>query len=335
MAQDNPWSGFQGFEQGRLGAKNAALSGSNGAIFEGDISDGLVNPAGFSADSRSDVILHSVFFPAGIRSFSLQGLISRDSLWAVAAGLIHTGYGENKRFDIEGNETGVFPASISGAGVSVSRLLADDWRMGLGMNYDWRRIDIYQSHLLRFDVGVIYERNDRTSFGMSLSNLGYELVPFDTERDRMPLDLSLYWQQKLAHLPFTFFLRMQKMNLWNRMVFDQALDESDDILGGNEQPPSRITSLIRETMRHLVLGGEFGFGEPEKVWLRFSYDHWKNQQLSIPAIRSLDGVALGFGVKLAAFRLDYTWEKMYYNAGGHQLSLSFRLGEKDRRERGF
>lgn len=333
-AQENPWSGFEDIGSSP-GARNSALSGSNGADTEGELSDWKVNPAALNPRSWSNVSLHSTFFPSGISSFSLMGLISRDSVWPVAAGLTYTTFGENIRYDAEGNAQGTFPAHVARFNIGTSRLLWDDWHLGINMQYDWRRIDLYHSHVLRFDLGTIYRMDDLTSFGLSVANVGYELVPFYEHRSAPPVDLSLYWQQGLRHLPFTFFMRIQKLNLWNRMVFENPYDPGIDWINDPEKEPSRAQNFASELMRHLVLGGEFGFGAPEKVWLRFSYDHWKNQQLSIPGIRSLDGVVLGLGFQLKLFRFDYTWERIYYNAGGHQLSLAFRIGEKDRRARGF
>lgn len=333
-AQENSGGGFDviGFSPG---ARNSALSESNGADHEGELSGWNVNPAGLNAGSWSDVSLHSVFFPGGISFFSVNGLILRDSVWPVAAGLSYASFGENIRYDAEGNSQGVFPAYVSGFNVGTSRLLWEDWHLGINMIYDWRRIDLYHSHVLRFSAGAVYRMDELTSFGMTLHNTGYEIVPFYEYRTKPSPDLSLYWQQRLRHLPFTFFMKMQKLNQWNRMIFENPYDPGTDWIGGQEKEPSRAQDFASELMRHLVLGGEFGFGMPEKVWLRFSYDHWKNQQLSIPGIRSLDGVALGLGIQLKLFRLDYTWERLYYDAGGHRLSLAFRIRDKERRARGF
>jgi|GEM_PF-3828787 len=335
-AQENEWSGLENAGV-HTGARSSALGGANGADTEAELTDWYVNPASLNRGSWSNIALHSAFFPGDIQAFSLMGLIPLDSLWTFGAGISYNTFGENIRYDPEGNTQGVFPAFVTGFDLGASRILTDDWQIGLKMRYDWRKIDIYHSHVLRFDIGALYQLDELASFGLTIGNVGYEFVPFYKNRTSPKMDLSIYWQQKLQHLPFTLFVKMQKMNLWNRMVFDDPFDSGLNWIDEPDKEPSRAGDFVSELMRHLVLGGEFGFGMPEKVWLRFSYDHWKNQQLGIPGIRSLDGVTLGMGLHLKSFRLEYTWERIYYNVGGHQLSLSFRLlGKKeDRRSRGF
>ena len=334
FTQSNPYDGFSTFYSGQ-GARNVGLSQTNGAEAGQEFDSWSVNPANLSPSSWSNLSLNSTFYAGGIRSFELSGLVSRDSVWPIAAGLSRTGFGQNTRYDIEGNAMGEFQASITQLSLGTRRQLSNRFYVGVAMNYDWRVIDFYNSHVLHFSLGGIYEPDERRSYGITLSDLGYEIVPFETNRHDLPLDLSLFWRQELNYLPFTFFLRLQKLNLWNRLTYNNPFQTGDTNLNETEEIPSRIKEFTQEVLRHMVFGGEFAFGRPSKVWLRFSYDHWRNQQLGIPTIRSLEGVALGFGVQLKPFRLDYTWERLYFDSGSHQISLYFHLFEKDRRQKGF
>ena len=334
FAQGNPYDGFTAFHAGQ-GARNVALSESNGAEVDGELESWSVNPANLSPGSWSNMVLHSSFFVSDIRSFALIGLVSRDSVWPVAVGLSRTSFGQNLRYDPEGNHMGEFKASTTQFSIGTRRRLSDQFYLGTALHYNWRAIDFYNSHVVHFNIGAIYEPGAKSSFGINIADLGYEFIPFDTERHNLPIDLSLYWRRELNYLPFTFYLRMQKLNLWNRLKFDNPFQTGDQNLNDPVERSSRIKDFTEEVLRHMVLGGEFAFGTPSKVWLRFSYDHWKNQQLGIPGIRSLEGVAVGFGIQLKVLRLDYTWERLYFDSGSHQVSLAFKLFEKDRRRKGF
>lgn len=334
IGQSNPYDGFSNFLSGQ-GARNVALSESNGAEPDHGFDSWTVNPTNLSPRAWSNVNLHSSFFPAEIRSFALHGLVSRDSVWPVAAGLSRTTFGQTARYDTEGNSMGEFNASVTQLSLGTRRKLSDKLYLGAAMHYDWRAVDFYNSHVLHFSLGGIYSTSDLNSFGISLSDLGYEIVPFESSRHHLPLDLSLYWRRELNYLPFTFYLRMQKLNLWNRMEFDNPFQPGDQNINQEPAPESRIRDLAEEILRHMVVGGEFCFGRPGNVWIRFSYDHWRNQQLGIPGIRSLEGVAVGFGLQIKVLRLDYTWERLYFDSGSHQISLAFRLFEKNRRQKGF
>lgn len=333
-AQSNPFDGWSNFVT-HLGARNVGLAGSNGAESNGELDAWMVNPANLSPFSWSNAALHSSFSPAEIQTFSVLGLLSRDTVWPLALGLMHTSFGRNVRYDTEGNSTGEFRAATNGLHLGTRRKLSESVFIGTSINYDWRTIDFYHSHVLHFAVGGIYETSPYNSFGLSLSNLGYEIVPFHNQRHSLPLDLSVYWRRQLEYLPFTFFLRMHRLNLWNRLEFAHPYDHGDQNLNQDPPPDSRLRSFTAELLRHMIVGGEFHFGHPGNVWLRFSYDHWRNQQLGIPTIRSLEGIAVGFGIRIKVLRLDYTWERVYFDSSGHQLSLSFRLFEKTRREKGF
>lgn len=332
--QNNLWDGFTPFQSGS-GGRNIALGKTNGGGTSTELSNWSVNPAQIHSLSWSNMALHSSFYPAGIRSFSLMGLVSRDSIWPIAAGLSMTSFGTTPRYDEDGNALGEFKAAVSQFSIGTARRIGEEWMLGVTMNYGWRTIDHYSSHVLHFGIGTVYQPNDQLGLGLSLTNLGYELLPFDEERFDLPVDLSLYMERELNYLPFTFFVKMQKLNLWNRMVYSNPFKFSDQNLNKDEEISSRLGEFVQEFFRHLVVGGEFAFGKPEKLWLRFSYDHWRNQQLGIPGIRSLEGVALGFGIQLKPFRLDYAWERLYFDSGSHQISLAFRLFEKDRRAKGF
>lgn len=333
-AQHNPFDGFTALRPG-AGARSIGLSESNGAEVNRDFSIWTVNPAGIAPGSWSNVALHSSFFVDGIRSVALTGLVSRDSVWPIAVGLTRTSFGENIRYDVEGNRIGTFQAAVTELGIGTRRRLGDRFFLGASMYYDWRTIDFYNSHVLQFHMGAVFQADQRSSYGITLKNLGYELIPFDIERHGLPLDLSVYWRKELNYLPFTLHLQMQKLNLWNKLTYQNPFQNTNQNINEPDVEPSRMNEFVSEVLRHMVVGGEFAFGAPEKVWLRFSYDHWRNLQLGIPGIRSLEGVALGFGVKINLFRIDYTWQKLYFDSGSHQVSLAFRLFEKDRRQRGF
>lgn len=334
MGQSNPYDGFSAIRSGQ-GARNVGLSEANGAEPDGDFDSWSVNPANLSSNSWSNTVLNSSIHPGDIRSFALQGLISRDTVWPVAIGLSRTSFGHTTRYNAEGTAMGEFSASVTRLGVGTRRKLSDQLYVGAAMYYNWRSVDQYHSHVIHFSLGGIYRSSELNSFGITLTDLGYEIVPFETNRHDLPLDLSLFWCRELNHLPFTFYLRMQKLNLWNRMEYDNPFQTGDQNLNPQPVEESRIRNFTGEVLRHMVVGGEFRFGDPGNVWLRFSYDHWRNQQLGIPAIRSLEGVAVGFGIRLKVVRIDYTWERLYFDSGSHQISLAFRLFEKDRRQRGF
>ena len=332
--QGNPYDGFGTFLSGQ-GARNVGLGETNGAEADGGFDSWSVNPANLSPSSWANATLHSSFYPANIRSYAVHCLVSRDTVWPIVIGLDRVSFGRIPRYNTEGIATGEFQASITGLSLATRRRLSESLYVGAAIHYDWRAIDFYDSHVLHFSLGGIYSTSEANSFGISLTHLGYEIIPFETRRHTLPLDLSLYWRRQLDYLPFTFHLRMQKLNLWNRMDFDDPFQHGDQNLNPDPVQESRIRDLAQEVLRHLVFGGEFRFGNPGNVWLRFSYDHWRNQQLGIPAIRSLEGVAVGFGLQINVLRIDYTWERLYFDSGSHQVSLSFRLFERSRREKGF
>src|SRR5690606_14197597 len=122
--QDNPYDGFGTFLSGQ-GARNVGLSETNGAEVGGNFDSWSVNPANLSPSSWANATLNSSFFPGDIRSYSVQGLVSRDTVWPVVVGLARTSFGQIPRFDTEGNATGEFQASITGLSLATRRQLSE------------------------------------------------------------------------------------------------------------------------------------------------------------------------------------------------------------------
>lgn len=328
-AQNESYNGFVPLDN-YYGASGVALSGTNGSRSMNDVNQWGINPGILTGTLNGEVGVNSSFYPSKISVFSLTSVLQLDSIWPIGVRLLQTSFGETDRYDAEGRNIGTFRSSSSSISLGTSRALSQDLRIGIALNYHLRNIDSYNSHILSVDIGSVYSLGDNSAVGLSISNLGHEIIPFETERTPINWDLSIYGSKKLRYLPLELFLKFQKLNFWNRLSYLNPFDESqNDFDNGGSSESSRIENLVREIFAHMVVGGQMSFGKPEKFWLRFSYDHLQNRQLGIENIRSLEGIALGFGIAVKELKIDYSWERLYFDAGVHHLSLSLNIfGDK-------
>ncbi|GAA5221400.1 hypothetical protein GCM10025777_20300 [Membranihabitans marinus] len=301
-----------------------ALSGSNGSQYDSDANVWTLNPALLTTKQNPTWNFNSFFHPGEISEFSIGYSRALDSVWPIAFNLQRTSFGTSSRYDAEGQYMGEFSAADHRISAATSRQLSDKIYIGLLMNYTWRRIDIYHSHVFMLGIGGQYLINDYNSIGLTIHQLGLESKPYISQNNATTIDLSLYGSRKLQYLPLQVFLKLQKLNQWNQLDYSNPFVENTiEFTDQEEKIDSRMTAFVKEFFAHVVIGGEFAFGRNDNIYLRFSYDHLRNKQLGIDNIRSLEGISLGFGLQLKKIKFDYAWEKIYFNAAAHQISIQF------------
>lgn len=317
--QGNPYS-ISNFSS----AQNTALNGANASTSSPDLSTWQINPALLSTTNAKGIGLHSYFHTAEISEFNLVSNFVIDSIWTFGVGAQRTSFGKNGRYNTLGEYLGDFSAQHSQLSLGGARALSEHIYIGLAMQYLWRQVDQFHAHALSIDIGGLYRWNERSSAGVTFQQLGYELKSFSGNKYSTPLDISIFASTQLQHLPLQVFVKFQKLNQWNRLSFENPFDENTtEFIDQEIKEQGRVGALVEEIFAHLVFGGEFAFGRQKNVFLRFSYDHLKNKQLGIEGIGSIEGIGLGFGFKLKKWSFDYAWERLYYNATAHQISLQF------------
>ena len=73
--------------------------------------------------------------------------------------------------------------------------------------------------------------------------------------------------------------------------------------------------------------GEFLFGKKENFRLRFAYNHFRKQDLSVNGLRSLAGFSGGIGFKIKRFRFSYGLGVYHLGGSVSHFSIATNLSE--------
>jgi len=167
-------------------ARTAALGGLGTAIY-GDVSNTEQNPASlYWIDQREIVVSHNEWFE-GIRSeYMAYAYPFRDDLIFAVSGKYLYIDGMNKT-DSSGNLLGKFSSNDSVYTITLTKRLNDNIGIGASTKFIKQVIDSSGGSVVAGDVGVIYNVEDRMSFGAAIRNVGDSLA---IHKEAFPLPLT-------------------------------------------------------------------------------------------------------------------------------------------------
>ena len=276
-------------------ARAAALGGSLAAVTR-DMNSFLHNPALIGPSEDKLISMSYLNHLADIHAGYAAHARNVGRLGMASAALRIVSWGKIDRADAMGTTDGSFTSTDFALTVGASRAIQQSLRYGLNMHYAFTGIDSYRASALLIDAGVAYH-NEAQDFtvGAVASHVGIVLSSLGSNRDRLPLDLKVAVAKRLRHLPLFVHLTAHEV---------QLLEGLGDV------------------PRHLILGGEFQF--TRAVFVRFGYNHRRHADLGTGGRLDIAGVALGVGLQITTFHLDYAYSSWSF-AGLHQLSFQIRL----------
>lgn len=298
QAQPGDLSGFA-FLRLEPSARAAALGGSFGAVYGDDNNAVFYNPALLNESMHGGISLsylnHVSDLNAGFIAYSRH----YEKLGTFAAGLRFLGWGKLEGADELGNRTGTFRASDIALTLGGARSYNERLSYGANVHLVYSSVSSFKASALATDLGVLYRIPAQSlSFSASVNNLGFALSSLGSTTDKLPVDVRLGLAKRLRHIPL--LVTVTGYNLHD--------------LG--DTPPG--TTVLSGIMHHLILGGEFQFGEAFNV--RFGYNHRRHDALKTNSRLDLAGFSTGFGLKIKRFRIDYAYSSWSF-AGLHQFTV--------------
>jgi hypothetical protein len=214
------------------------------------------------------------------------------------AGILFTNYGSFQERDEVGNLTGSFSASDLALTLGYATELERGLHVGGAMKFIYSSIAGYSSTGLAFDAGVLYLIPDtRLALGASIRNLGVQLSPYYSTRERLPLDVALGASVAPKGLPLLLHIGIHRLA---------------------EDAPA-----FADRLRAFSVGGEFTVSPV--VQLRFGYDNAERRDLKIGSSSGLAGFSAGLGIWVAGYRVDYALSSLGKAGSLHRVSLTTSL----------
>ncbi len=272
----------------------AALAGSFVANTD-DPNVMFYNPAGISYLTEKPISFSYLFHLLDINSASIAYSQEFEGLGRFAAGIQYINYGTFIEANDVGTKTGEFGAGEFAAIVGYSNELDRNFYYGVNIKFIYSGIADRSSTGLAVDLGLHYSIPDeRWNFGFSILNLGSQMTQYYNTAEDLPLDVRFGFSKTLAHLPFTFYASINKLN------------EDYDSFG------KRFTQF--------TFGGEFKMSKV--IRLRLGYDNEKRKEYKIGGTAGIGGFNLGLGILVSKYNFDYAFSSMGQIGALHRIGIS-------------
>ena len=272
----------------------AALAGSFVANND-DPNVMFYNPAGISLLQEKPISFSYLFHLLDINSASVSYSQKFEGIGRFAAGIQYINYGTFDAATVDGIKTGEFGAGELAMLVGYSNELDHNFFYGANVKFIYSSIADRSSMGLAVDLGLHYTiPEERWNFGFSILNLGSQITQYYNTTEDLPLDIRFGFSKTLAHLPFTFFASLNKLN------------KEYDSFG--------------DRFQQFTFGGEFKISKVIK--LRFGYDNEKRKEYKIGGTSGVAGFNLGLGVLVSNYNFDYAFSSMGSIGALHRIGIS-------------
>ncbi len=302
-------------------ARTNALGGSLVSVADDDVALAHHNPALINKLHHNQFSVSHEFHFAGINYGYTSYGWHLDSLGlSLNASAQYLSYGEFDRADDFGNIDGTFGARETAFTLGIAKQVNNRISIGTNLRMMNASLDTYGSTAVAMDLGMYYGNPEkRFGFGAVIKNIGRQLTTFNGEKEFVQYDVQIGMSKKLTHLPFRYSIIAHHLQQWNIRYKDPA-DVETDILGVViEEPAFRVN--VDNLFRHLIFSGEFLLGKREQIRLRFGYNHFRRQELSVSTFSSLAGFSFGFGINIRKIKIDYGVACYHLEGGTNQLTI--------------
>ncbi len=284
-----------------LSASSSAYTGSMGtenvSSHSRELDVALRNPSLMTEDAHNTASVSYQNYLAGSSwaSAAYSRAIDDKNSWGAA--IVFAPNGSMTETDIYGNELGEFSATDVMAEGLYSRLLAENFRVGLGFKLIFSSIAEEKSFGFGFDIGANYFNKEKDlSLGFAVRNVGVQLATYtDTpdSRDRLPWNMQLGFTKGLEHAPFKFSVTYTDINRWDLSYtkyneVDKAVVEADDV---DDLQEVKWGDMF---MRHFVFGFEFVPQDAFSVVVSYNCRRGREYQLA----QARSGAGFSFGLNL-------------------------------------
>lgn len=312
-----------------VSARVGALGGNVIAVNDNDPTFSLANPSLLNPEMSGMVTFSYLNYFTNIN----QGYVSyvRDfkKLGTFSAGIKYISYGSFDEYDEAGNELGTFSASEYAVIFGWAKQIDTSFSVGANLKPIYSSFYNFYSAGIAADVSATYT-NKQNGFtaAVVVKNMGTQFLKYNDVGDREPLPFEVQAgiSKKFKHVPFRLSVDMIQLQNWNLAYNDSLIEtNNNDKLTDEQKAERNKTSLLNETFRHLVFGGEF---VPSKSFmLRFGFNFKRRQELALENKPGLVGFSWGFGFRVKKFHISYGSARYHLAGSSNHFTITTNLSE--------
>lgn len=280
-----------------VGARAAALGGSFVTMTD-DPNVMFYNPAALATLTTRRMSFG--FFKHILDINSAHATLGSDILGYghVGIGINYINYGEFKYTGEEGQDLGVFGANEMAVQGSYAGELMQGLYYGAGAKFIYSAIANEKSTGAAVDLGTYYTAiPERLNIGASLINIGTQLDPYLSTREKLPLDFKIGATLSPEHLPAVIMLNFHR------------LSDTKDNFG--------------QYFKDFSVGVEFTASQ--NVQLRAGFNNERRRELKLGTSSGLAGFSFGLGVNVDLYKFDYAYTSLGKIGAWHRVNLTLSL----------
>ena len=317
-----------------VSARIAGLGGSVIAVHDNDPTLALTNPSLLNEEMSGMLTLSYLNYFTDINHGYFSYIRDFKKAGTFSAGIKYISYGDFLETDEGGNELGTFTAAEYAFILGWGKNIDSSFSVGANLKPIYSNMYLYNSVGLAMDLSGTYCNKDKGfTASMVIKNIGTQITPYveGAEKEPLPFEVQAGISKKLSHMPFRVSIDAIQLQNWNLSYNDSTIATNQNEALTDEQKAERNkTSMLNETFRHIVLGGEFA---PSKSFmLRFGFNFKRRSELALDNKPGLVGFSWGLGFRIKKFHVSYGSARYHLAGSSNHFTISTNLSDYYRKD---
>lgn len=302
--------------------RQAAMGGKTVTIVDYDVNQAFYNPATINAKMHNHLSSnYSSYFGEVAYGTAAYAYTWDRHVQTFHVGANYVNYGSFDGYDDMGNQTNSFTGTEGALSFGYSYNIPwTDFYVGTNVKFITSALESYNSFGVATDLGFLYidDAND-INWGLSVRNLGYQIKPYESTREKMPLEITAGVSQLMENVPIRWHVTFENLQQWN-IAFSNP-NRAEGSLDGTSQQEK--VGFFNNALRHVIMGAELF---PEKAFnIRLGYNFRRGQELNIIDQRNFSGIAAGFSLRFNKVRFDFSHSRYTVAANSSIFGLMINL----------
>lgn len=313
-------------------ARSNALGGATMAIWDKDVNLSYSNPALLNPSCSKQLAFNYVNFVSDLNYGNFLYAQQFKKYGTFSAGLQYFNYGKFDGRDEYDVKTGTFKAADYSLNLAFAKTINKDstLSLGVGLKTIYSHYDIYNSFGSAIDVGLTYHDKKGLAISLLAKNYGRQWKTFseNSPKENLPQNVVLGLSKKIPKAPFRIILQYDQLLKWDLRYTDPqtATSEIDPFTNkpvvktDKQKRNDKIKAGFDKFGRHIILGTEVLIGK--NFTIRVAYNFRKGKEMALSDVKKVNGLSLGFGLKVYKFHLDYAYSKYALTGNSHTIGIT-------------
>jgi hypothetical protein len=313
-----------------VSARIGGLGGSVIAVYDNDPTLAFTNPSLLNSEMNGMLSLSYLNYFTDINHGYVSYVKDFKKAGTFSAGIRYIDYGEFLETDEGGNELGTnFSAAEYAFVLGWGKRIDSSFTIGANLKPIYSNLYIYNSFGIAIDLsGTYYNKSKEFTAAIVVKNIGTQVNTYveGAEKEPLPFEIQVGISKKLKYVPFRLSVDFNHLENWNLSYNDSLVEtNNNNVLTDEEKNERNKTSLLSESLRHIVIGGEF---VPSKSFmLRFGFNVKRRSELAVDNKPGLVGFSWGVGFRIKKFHISYGSARYHLAGSSNHFTISTNLSE--------